>query len=204
MLEQTVPVSSITVRQAGQGTGTSKRALPRHHTPTFLRITHTPTHFSLTRSYLLCPRQLPQQLSPRPPLLPAFTNSFRLASHCRYGWQHLRGRSREQGQVPVLPLGRFLYAQNRDRHRLLEQTVPVPCDAQGQRARQTEQGRATDCLSKRWIVPCISTFCRVRPALQRGGPQAVETASNSRSRAPDDGRRSPSADPHRAHRKYRA
>jgi len=41
LLEQTVPVPSITVLQEGQGIGTSKRALPTPH-PTFLRITHTP------------------------------------------------------------------------------------------------------------------------------------------------------------------
>ena len=41
LLEQTVPVPSITVLRAGQGIGTSKRALPTPH-PTFLRITHTP------------------------------------------------------------------------------------------------------------------------------------------------------------------
>ena len=43
-----------TVLQAGQGTGMSKRALPAPH-PTFLRIIHTPPHFSLTRSYVSMP-----------------------------------------------------------------------------------------------------------------------------------------------------
>ena len=48
---------STTVLQAGQGTRTSKRALPTQH-PAFLRIIQTLPHFFLTRSYFPCPQLL--------------------------------------------------------------------------------------------------------------------------------------------------
>ena len=48
---------STTVLQAGQGTRTSKRALPTQH-PAFLRIIQALPHFFLTRRYFPCPQLL--------------------------------------------------------------------------------------------------------------------------------------------------
>ena len=62
-----------------------------YNTPHLHFFTHYPhtSNFSLTWSYLLCPQLLcPQLLFPRPPSLPAFTNSSQLASLAS-GWKRV-------------------------------------------------------------------------------------------------------------------
>ena len=75
LLEQT-KASHFYHHSAGRAMNRHVKTGPPNTTPHFLRITHTLPHCFLTWSYLLCP----QLLSPRPPSLPAFTNSSQLVS----------------------------------------------------------------------------------------------------------------------------
>ena len=99
-----------------QGNESARQIRPVPLTPHFFtHYPHTP-HFSLTRSYLLCPHLL----CPRPPSLPTFTNSSQLASLVS-GWKRV---SQKKPAAGVLCEKRQLRADS----------------AEGLK----EQGRATD------------------------------------------------------------